>query len=453
MTRWLLSLSLIAIGGAGLSLIPLSRAAEEAAAERGRDIMFGRSLNPAVWSLKAYEDAWKQWGVPTKPANYEQAFMDRYGLHPAPFDNKGRPMGLLESRSLLGKGIVNNCLLCHSGTVAGQTIIGLGNASLELQSLFEELSAADGYKMNMPFRFSYVRGTVDPVSSLTFLMEFRDSELELLKQPVKLGDYHQSVCSDPPAWWLLKKKKTRDWTGAIDARSTRVDMVNLLTPLNSGTYIRKQESAFADITAYLLTIEPPKYPFPVDQKLAERGRGLFVETCAKCHGTYGTGGDYPNKIVPFDTLGTDRTLADSLTPQLGEYLNKSWIAREMGPDGEPYQVLETVGYQAPPLDGVWATAPYFHNSSVPTVYHVLNSKARPRIHTRSYKTGKEDYDPVRLGWKITVLDKVPRDDVPAIERRKVYDTTRPGQSNAGHTFGDKFTEDERMAVIEYLKTL
>src|SRR5262249_58582127 len=106
-------------------------------------------------------------GVPTKPANYEQAFMDRYGLHPAPFDNQGRPMGLLESRSLLGKGIVNNCLLCHSGTVAGQTIIGLGNASLELQSLFEELSAADGYKMNMPFRFSYVRGTVDPVSSLT----------------------------------------------------------------------------------------------------------------------------------------------------------------------------------------------------------------------------------------------------------------------------------------------
>ena len=41
----------------------------------------------------------------------------------------------------------------------------------------------------------------------------------------------------------------------------------------------------------------------------------------------------------------------------------------------------------------------------------------------------------------------------AAERRKVYDTTLPGRSNGGHTFGDKLTEEERAAVIEYLKTL
>jgi hypothetical protein len=35
----------------------------------------------------------------------------------------------------------------------------------------------------------------------------------------------------------------------------------------------------------------------------------------------------------------------------------------------------------------------------------------------------------------------------------VYDTSRPGQGNGGHTFGDKLSEDERKAVIEYLKTL
>ena len=43
--------------------------------------------------------------------------------------------------------------------------------------------------------------------------------------------------------------------------------------------------------------------------------------------------------------------------------------------------------------------------------------------------------------------------LPARERRKVYDTTQPGRSNGGHTYGDDLTDDERLAVIEYLKTL
>src|SRR5262249_47815111 len=162
---------------------------------------------------------------------------------------------------------------------------------------------------------------------------------------------------------------------------------------------------FVDISAYLATIEAPKFPFAIDHKLAERGRGLFVENCAKCHGTYGPDGSYPNKVVPLGIIGTDRTLAESLNQQVADYFNKSWFAREMGPDGQPFQFIDNKGYQSPPLDGVWATAPYFHNSSVPTVYHVLNSSARPKIHTRSYRTGPEDYDPVKLGWKITVLDK------------------------------------------------
>jgi mono/diheme cytochrome c family protein len=298
---------------------------------------------------------------------------------------------------------------------------------------------------------TYARGTVDPVSALTFLMEFRDADLNVRK-PTRLG-YSQGVTSDPPAWWQIKKKKTRDWTGNIDARSTRIDMVNLLSPVNSAAYIKKHEAAFADISAFLLTVEAPRYPFPIDTTLAGHGRELFGQHCAKCHGTYGTNWTYPNKIVPLDTLGTDRTLAESLTPQLADHFNRSWFAQEKGPDGQVFRVTESDGYQAPPLDGVWATAPYFHNASVPTVYHVLNSKARPQFWTRSYRTGKEDYDPVKLGWKITALDRPADPKLPGRERRKVYDTTQRGRSNSGHTFGDKFTEEERQAVIEYLKTL
>jgi mono/diheme cytochrome c family protein len=274
-----------------------------------------------------------------------------------------------------------------------------------------------------------------------------------VQPPVQLG-YSHGVCSDPPAWWLLKKKKTRDWTGSIDARSTRVDMVNLLTPLNSAEVIKHQAPAFADISAFLLTIAAPRYPFPVDAGRTARGKRLFVHNCAKCHGTYGPGGSYPNKIVPLGVLGTDRTLAEAVArPELVVYFNRSWFAKEVGPDGKPYQIEQHLGYQAPPLDGIWATAPYLHNGSVPTVYHVLNSKARPRIYTRSYRTAQADYDPVQLGWKITVLDRASEATAPAIERRKVYDTTLPGRGNGGHLFGDKLTEEERMAVIEYLKTL
>jgi hypothetical protein len=78
---------------------------------------------------------------------------------------------------------------------------------------------------------------------------------------------------------------------------------------------------------------------------------------------------------------------------------------------------------------------------------------RPRFFTRSFRTEQEDYDPSRLGLRITVLANGPDPTLPAIERRKVYDTTQPSQGNGGHRFGDRLTEGERMAVIEYLKTL
>ena len=78
---------------------------------------------------------------------------------------------------------------------------------------------------------------------------------------------------------------------------------------------------------------------------------------------------------------------------------------------------------------------------------------RPKVFTRSFRTGEEDHDRIRVGWRITELDRSPDAGVPAIERRKVYDTTRPSQGNGGHPFGDRLTEEERRAVIEYLETL
>ena len=69
------------------------------------------------------------------------------------------------------------------------------------------------------------------------------------------------------------------------------------------------------------------------------------------------------------------------------------------------------------------------------------------------RADEADYDKDRVGWKITELKEPPAANLPEIERRKVYDTSKPGRGNAGHVYGDALTEEERAQVIEYLKTL
>ena len=90
---------------------------------------------------------------------------------------------------------------------------------------------------------------------------------------------------------------------------------------------------------------------------------------------------------------------------------------------------------------------------MPTLADVLNTKTRPRLFTRTYRTGVDDYDPVRVGWKVTALEKAPAPNAPGVERRRIYDTSQTGRGNGGHDFGERLTDDERMAVVEYLKTL
>lgn len=441
--------------GAMLLFVAGVRGGEPAAepvpdAERGRKALLGRSFTAPMFSLKAYENAWKQWGLKEKPADYERLSRERYGLHEAPYPNGGYPMGLRESTApLIGKGVASDCLLCHGGSIAGQSYVGLPNTTIDFQSLLEELTTADGRKPTRAFQATRVRGTTEAGSISVFLLSLRDPDLTLRpargNKPLDLG-LHDDLCEDAPAWWQLKKKKTMYHTGSTDTRSVRSLMQFMLSPLNTRATFEQEETTFADIRAYLLTLEPPKYPFAIDRKTAAEGKVVFERTCARCHGTYGDRPTYPNRVVPLAEIGTDPSRYYGITKKFHDHYNASWF-------GEKFPSKETAGYQAPPLDGVWATAPYFHNGSVPTVYHVLNSKLRPKVYTRSFKTGKDDYDPVKLGWKVTVLERGPDARTPVLERRKVYDTTQPGRGNSGHPFGDKLAEQERMAVIEYLKTL
>lgn len=250
---------------------------------------------------------------------------------------------------------------------------------------------------------------------------------------------------DPPAWWYLKKKTALYSDGAATGDFTRPIMQFTMGEPN-GEKIRGWESEFRDILAYLKSIEKPKYPLPIDAKLAQAGAQVFTKTCAGCHGTYDATGKYPNKVVPLEVIGTDPLRLTKLSKEFRQYMDKTWFGQ-----GGSQHIAEPKGYVAPPLDGVWASAPYFHNGSVPTVYGVLTAEARPK-YFRRMGTSK-DYDTQNLGLKIEALNAPALKDAPAEARRRVVDTTLPGLSNAGHPFGFKLSEKEKRQVIEYLKTL
>jgi hypothetical protein len=202
-----------------------------------------------------------------------------------------------------------------------------------------------------------------------------------------------------------------------------------------------------DIRAYIESIEPPSYPFPVNADLSETGRGIFNTTCAQCHGSYDGSEAYPSRLVPLDVVQTDSTLVDFAHGDGLAYID--WFNRSYF--GELSKAAPGPGYVAPPLDGIWATAPFLHNGSVPNIAMVLNSVQRPELwrHDVSDASDPESYDQSRLGWRFSTLTE----EQAAEPDNRIYDTQVPGYSNSGHVFGDHLSEQERAAVIEYLKTL
>ena len=433
--------------------VPSPDVSSASSAERGRTALLTRCFSAPLVARSAYETLWKQWGLPAKPADFDAQLRDRYGLHDAPYPNDGLPMGLRPTLNRNGGAAVGvDCMLCHGGSIFGRSVVGLPNTSIDLLALFRDMDRADGGYALFPYRLSNVRGTTEATASGIFLLSLRDADLNLSFPPANLGRIPDQLCEDAPAWWLLKRKKTMYYNGQIDAHAIRPLMTFMLTPSARRSTFDREESTFADIREFLATIEPPKYPLPIDARLADRGRAVFEENCSKCHGSYGPEGSYPNKVIPIEKIGTDASLVQGLTPKIEEHFRRSWFTQEKSREGKPIPLRYNSGYQAPPLDGVWATAPYLHNGSVPTLYHLLKSDTRPKAFTRSYRTGEEDYDAKYVGWKTTL----PGDanwDLMTKQPRHVYETTAPGRGNSGHTFGDALDETERWAVIEYLKTL
>ncbi len=357
-----------------------------------------------------------------------------------------------------------NCLTCHSEYLDGQLIVGLGNNSFDYTQnrgadnslLANALTLA--YGENAPERLAYepfrratavlsdqliteIQG-VNPAGKLAVVLgAHRNLETLDWSDTPQYPIPEATIPSDVPPWWHTKKKNALYYTGVGRGDHSRTIMAASILTLQSIEEAEKIDQNFPDVLAYLKTIEPPRYPSPVNIEMMERGKNIFNLECAKCHGTYGDEDTYPNLLVGLDVIKTDPLLATSnygYDSFLSSY-NSSWFGQ--GANGA--KLVATNGYIAPPLDGIWATAPYLHNGSVPTLEDLLNREQRPTFWQRNFDSSDLDYE--KVGWNYSERN--------AGNVKTIYDTTLPGYGNQGHIYGDRLSAEERSDLIEYLKTL
>lgn len=226
--------------------------------------------------------------------------------------------------------------------------------------------------------------------------------------------------------------------------------------------------------AYRIT--PPVWPEELFGKAnvekAGRGKELYEQNCARCHDVYETTSEGLDNYqrFSFEEIGTDRNQAENFHHPLtlngqsasfgeenGKVLDQIKVAYykkyNITPDQQKKwegnrtpivwrDVLSTehpTVYRARPLAGIWATAPYLHNGSVPTLYALLlPGDKRPT----KFFVGNREYDSRDLGY-VTTKGPISFE----------FDSSAAGNSNRGHEYGTSLTDDERYSLLEYIKTL
>jgi hypothetical protein len=257
----------------------------------------------------------------------------------------------------------------------------------------------------------------------------------------------------------------------------------------------------------IAALKPPQWPremFPIDDALAARGKPLFESNCGGCHG------EQKSSLVPgawvtsVQAVGTDEkmarnaiernvdpgilrgallpkppgaqlpdpahasdVLANSVVGSLvaamknGESGIQRAFRRDLATLGRSNNLVERAkflnenvidlfrvpsnvpAYESRVLHGIWATAPYLHNGSVPNLWQLLTP---PKDRQPHFMIGSRMFDPKNVGYAT--------DQSPFKNGNFAADPANAnGNGNGGHDFGTKLGDDDRWALIEYLKTL
>lgn len=230
---------------------------------------------------------------------------------------------------------------------------------------------------------------------------------------------------------------------------------------------------------------------PIDRALAARGQALYQAHCVTCHQLIDRAAPHRRVVAMMTATSEVKTDDTSARNLVSARLPSGILQGALSPNGERYAaevpalallvdlglgvlrhkpapvvlallnakvhglektpkqgsrpvataeapLADLMAYKARPLNGTWASSPYLHNGSVPTLYELLLPGAR---RPRTFAVGRLEYDPRKVGY--------------VSEGREpfVLDTAVPGNSNQGHEYGTALSDDERWALVEYLKTL
>ena len=434
-----------------------SLAMGENAAERGFRVLTRKPMLGSDFNQSTFDQVWKSWPKDLRDrastADSEERrkmIFDRYGLTLEPVEQSKKPLQYVVSDN--GDWTLN-CFGCHGGTVYGKPVPGAPNNLFALQTLTEEiratkfrvgaaLSRMDIGSLLIPLGSTH--GTTNAVVFGIGLMNRRDPQLNLISAAPQRFDHHDM---DAPPWWYFYKRPNLYIDGFAE-KGHRGLMQFTLIPENGPEFFKSHEDDFKDVFAYISSLRPPAYTSSIKATLAERGKSLFQDHCAECHGTYGEAWTYPNRRIPLDEIQTDPVRLHALPRSGRSKYAASWFAHA-GEEAEQVTEVNPDGYVAPPLDGIWASAPYFHNGSVPTLWHVLNPQARPKVWRRKAL----QLDEVKVGLQIESVREVPVDLRDPASKRSYFDTTVRGKSNEGHDYPEVLDQAEKSAVLEYLKTL
>jgi len=470
---------------------------------------FLNNLFRTASGYRSIEDLLKDLGLHDYPQASDQ------GVYAVPYPNGIRPdhamgFGLIETNQ--GTGFTFSCAACHSANLFGKTVLGMTNRFPKANEFF--IKAKKASELIEPGVFKLYSGATQGETEL--MKDFKKNMRSVgLKQPLVLGldtslaqvslslnhrnpdayasfsdRYafsprpdaildHNPADSKPAVWWNVKYKNR--WLSDGSVVSGNPIFTNILwNEIGRGTdlvqlesWLAQNEQTIQEITTAVFSSEAPRFTdfFPaskIDLGLAKQGEQIFNNTCARCHGYYDKAWNLPNA----DQLSPEEKLKTTLV----RYKEQTQV-KDVGTDPYRYRGMKSLeqlnnlaiskknniliraqeGYVPPPLVGIWARWPYFHNNSAPSLCAVLSAaKDRPRFYySGEAQSPATDFDADCNGYP---LGKATPESWKVSEH--LYDTRKPGMGNQGHD-EDIFLEngeelllpEQKRALIQFLQTL
>ncbi|HUO06602.1 MAG TPA: cytochrome c [Candidatus Binataceae bacterium] len=252
--------------------------------------------------------------------------------------------------------------------------------------------------------------------------------------------------SDVMTAWMGSDRPAFQWDDSVVNISMRETAASLTFVSGEPDAVNQPNLGLSGTFSMRLPSAP--YLFDIDASKARRGAILFKQACQQCHAPGNS------NLMPPDEASTDPNRADVFTSFIitgltAEMRAGCLIPSCFGPGGVQLpdsDVLNpTYSYASIPLAGIWASAPYLHNGSVPTLYHLIAGDRPPQFYR-----GNTTYDQDKVGFTW---------DRATSPRAVLYDTTQDGHSNTGHT-GPVFdggidwkNDPGKLAdLLEFLKT-